>query len=153
MMKVILVTLLRRFHVQAPQGQVCADAMQIKNDLAVHPDETSNFLDMIFIPRNSDKCLKCWRRLVSTYSAALLISSSQENHSSLPGSILLIVNIWWSMAFYRHTSYGLSANQQTSVTWPCPNQRTRARENTEAKSLQGKWSVLKAQFHKTCWKS
>ncbi|XP_059527102.1 aromatase [Myotis daubentonii] len=59
MMKVILVTLLRRFHVQTPQGRVCVDEMQVKNDLAVHPDETSNFLDMIFIPRNSDKCLKC----------------------------------------------------------------------------------------------
>lgn len=145
MMKVILVTLLRRFHVQTPQGRVCVDKMQVKNDLAVHPNETSNFLDMIFIPRNSDKCLKCWRRSVSTYSGALLISSSQENHSSLPDSIILIVNIRWSMAFYRHTSYGLSANQETSVTWSCPNQRNRARENTEAKSLQGKWSVKKLQ--------
>ncbi|XP_029092261.1 aromatase-like [Monodon monoceros] len=56
MMKVILVTLLRRFHVQTLQGQ-CVEKMQKKNDLSLHPDETSDLLGMIFIPRNSDKCL------------------------------------------------------------------------------------------------
>ncbi|OWK09236.1 CYP19A1, partial [Cervus elaphus hippelaphus] len=57
MMKVILVTLLRRFHVQTLQGR-CVEKMQKKNDLSLHPDETSNRLEMIFIPRNSDKCLE-----------------------------------------------------------------------------------------------
>ncbi|XP_007455583.1 PREDICTED: aromatase-like [Lipotes vexillifer] len=56
MMKVTLVTLLRRFHVQTLQGQ-CVEKMQKKNDLSLHPDETSDLLGMIFIPRNSDKCL------------------------------------------------------------------------------------------------
>uniref|UniRef100_A0A8C2P619 aromatase n=1 Tax=Capra hircus TaxID=9925 RepID=A0A8C2P619_CAPHI len=58
MMKVILVTLLRRFHVQTLQGR-CVEKMQKKNDLSLHPDETSDRLEMIFIPRNSDKCLEC----------------------------------------------------------------------------------------------
>ncbi|KAB0344847.1 hypothetical protein FD754_021773 [Muntiacus muntjak] len=57
MMKVILVTLLRRFHVQTLQGR-CVEKMQKKNDLSLHPNETSNWLEMIFIPRNSDKCLE-----------------------------------------------------------------------------------------------
>ncbi|XP_043776973.1 aromatase [Cervus elaphus] len=57
MMKVILVTLLRRFHVQTLQGR-CVEKMQKKNDLSLHPDETSDRLEMIFIPRNSDKCLE-----------------------------------------------------------------------------------------------
>ncbi|XP_059768100.1 aromatase-like [Balaenoptera ricei] len=56
MMKVTLVTLLRRFHVQTLQGR-CVEKMQKKNDLSLHPDETSDLLGMIFIPRNSDKCL------------------------------------------------------------------------------------------------
>ncbi|XP_043327928.1 aromatase [Cervus canadensis] len=57
MMKVILVTLLRRFHVQTSQG-LCVEKMQKKNDLSLHPDKTSDQLEMIFIPRNSDKCLE-----------------------------------------------------------------------------------------------
>uniref|UniRef100_A0A5G2QNP6 aromatase n=2 Tax=Sus scrofa TaxID=9823 RepID=A0A5G2QNP6_PIG len=57
MMKVILVTLLRRFQVQTQQGQ-CVEKMQKKNDLSLHPHETSGLLEMIFIPRNSDKCLE-----------------------------------------------------------------------------------------------
>ncbi|XP_059954358.1 aromatase-like [Mesoplodon densirostris] len=56
MMKVTLVTLLRRFHVQTLQGR-CVEKMQEKHDLSLHPDETSDLLGMIFIPRNSDKCL------------------------------------------------------------------------------------------------
>ncbi|XP_036699726.1 aromatase-like [Balaenoptera musculus] len=55
MMKVTLVTLLRRFHVQTLQGQ-CVEKMQKKHDLSLQPDETSDLLGMIFIPRNSDKC-------------------------------------------------------------------------------------------------
>ncbi|KAM5240491.1 aromatase [Hipposideros larvatus] len=59
MMKVVLVTLLKRFRVQTLQSQgECIEKMQKKNDLAVHPDENTNFLNMIFIPRNSEKCLK-----------------------------------------------------------------------------------------------
>ncbi|ELV10625.1 Cytochrome P450 19A1 [Tupaia chinensis] len=56
MMKVILVTLLRRFHVRALQGR-CVENVQKVHDLSLHPDETSNFLEMIFVPRNSDKYL------------------------------------------------------------------------------------------------
>ena len=58
MMKVILVTLLRHFHVQTLQG-LCVEKMQKKNDLSLLPDEASDWLEMIFIPRNSDKCLEC----------------------------------------------------------------------------------------------
>ncbi|KAM6202476.1 aromatase [Rhynchocyon petersi] len=57
MMKSILVTLLRRFHVKTLKGK-CIENMQKKNDLAFHPDETGNFLEMIFTPRDSDKYLK-----------------------------------------------------------------------------------------------
>nr|XP_004662526.2 aromatase [Jaculus jaculus] len=57
MMKVVLVTLLRRFHVNTLQGR-CVENMQKKNDLSLHPDETSDLLEMIFIPRNSNKCLE-----------------------------------------------------------------------------------------------
>ncbi|XP_012513536.1 PREDICTED: aromatase [Propithecus coquereli] len=56
MMKAILVTLLRRFHVQTLQGK-CVENMQKRNDLSLHPDEANNLLEMIFVPRNSDKCL------------------------------------------------------------------------------------------------
>ncbi|NP_999595.1 aromatase 2 [Sus scrofa] len=56
MMKVTLVILLRRFQVQTPQDR-CVEKMQKKNDLSLHPDETSGLLEMIFIPRNSDKSL------------------------------------------------------------------------------------------------
>ncbi|KAM9093641.1 aromatase-like [Megaptera novaeangliae] len=55
MMKVTLVTLLRRFHVQTLHGQ-CVEKMQKKHDLSLQPDETSDLLGMIFTPRNSDKC-------------------------------------------------------------------------------------------------
>uniref|UniRef100_A0A8D1QUM0 aromatase n=1 Tax=Sus scrofa TaxID=9823 RepID=A0A8D1QUM0_PIG len=57
MMKVTLVILLRRFQVQTPQDR-CVEKMQKKNDLSLHPDETSGLLEMIFIPRNSDKSLE-----------------------------------------------------------------------------------------------
>ncbi|XP_058912363.1 aromatase-like [Kogia breviceps] len=56
MMKVTLVTFLRHFHVQTLQGQ-CVEKMKKKHDISLHPDETSDRLRMIFIPRNSDKCL------------------------------------------------------------------------------------------------
>ncbi|XP_051677694.1 aromatase isoform X1 [Oryctolagus cuniculus] len=56
MMKVILVTLLRRFQVKALQGR-SVENIQKKNDLSLHPDETSDLLEMIFTPRNSDTCL------------------------------------------------------------------------------------------------
>ena len=60
MMKVILVTILRRFHVQTLQGQgVSIEKMHMKKNLAVHPDETCDFLNMTFVPRNSDKCHEC----------------------------------------------------------------------------------------------
>ncbi|XP_012618938.1 aromatase [Microcebus murinus] len=57
MLKAILVTLLRRFHVQTLQGK-CVENMQKINDLSLHPDEADNLLEMIFVPRNSDKCLE-----------------------------------------------------------------------------------------------
>ncbi|XP_022346376.1 aromatase isoform X2 [Enhydra lutris kenyoni] len=57
MMKVVLVTLLRRFHVQTLQGE-CVESLRKTYGLSLHPDETSNLLDMVFIPRNSEKCLK-----------------------------------------------------------------------------------------------
>lgn len=57
MMKVILVTLLRRFHVKTLQGQ-CVERIQKIHDLSSHPDETKNMLEMIFTPRNSDRCLE-----------------------------------------------------------------------------------------------
>ncbi|XP_039744985.1 aromatase [Pteropus medius] len=59
MMKVILVTLLRRFHMQTLQDKgMCVDKMRKKNNLSVHPAETSNFLNMIFIPRKSYEYLE-----------------------------------------------------------------------------------------------
>ncbi|XP_025775220.1 aromatase isoform X2 [Puma concolor] len=57
MLKVILVTLLRRFHVQTLQGE-CIENMQKKHGLSLHPDETGNLLEMVFTPRHSEKCLK-----------------------------------------------------------------------------------------------
>ncbi|XP_006895396.1 PREDICTED: aromatase-like [Elephantulus edwardii] len=54
MMKSILVTFLRRFHVKTLQGK-SIENMQKKNDLSLHPDESHSMLEMIFIPRNSDK--------------------------------------------------------------------------------------------------
>ncbi|KAF6129588.1 cytochrome P450 family 19 subfamily A member 1 [Phyllostomus discolor] len=60
MMKVILVTLLRRFHVQTLQGQgVSIEKMHKKTNLAVHPDETYGYMNMTFVPRKSDKCHEC----------------------------------------------------------------------------------------------
>lgn len=56
MLKVILVTLLRRFHVQTLQGE-CIENMQKKHGLSLHPDETGNLLEMVFTPRHSEKCL------------------------------------------------------------------------------------------------
>ncbi|XP_031811057.1 aromatase isoform X2 [Sarcophilus harrisii] len=55
MMKVILVTVLKRFRVQTLTG-CCLERVQKKNDLSLHPDETRDFLEMIFIPRNKEKC-------------------------------------------------------------------------------------------------
>ncbi|XP_073733106.1 aromatase isoform X3 [Callorhinus ursinus] len=57
MMKVVLVTLLRRFHVQTLQGE-CVESLRKKYGLSLHPEETSNLLEMVFIPRNSEKCLE-----------------------------------------------------------------------------------------------
>ncbi|XP_053526097.1 aromatase [Artibeus jamaicensis] len=60
MMKVILVTLLRRFRVQILQGQgVSIEKMHVKKNLAVHPDEMCDLLSMTFVPRKSDKCHGC----------------------------------------------------------------------------------------------
>ncbi|XP_003429099.2 aromatase [Ornithorhynchus anatinus] len=49
MMKSILVTLLRRYHVQELEGGI--EGVHKRNDLALHPDETGASLDMIFTPR------------------------------------------------------------------------------------------------------
>ncbi|XP_029806756.1 aromatase [Suricata suricatta] len=57
MMKVVLVTLLRRFHLQTLQGE-CVENMKKKNDLSLHPEGTGSLLEMVFTPRNSEKCLK-----------------------------------------------------------------------------------------------
>ncbi|XP_027427946.2 aromatase isoform X2 [Mirounga leonina] len=57
MMKVVLVTLLRRFHVQTLRGE-CVESLRKKYGLSLHPEETSNLLEMVFIPRNSEKCLE-----------------------------------------------------------------------------------------------
>ncbi|XP_003928902.1 aromatase [Saimiri boliviensis] len=57
MMKSILVTLLRRFHVKTLGGQ-CVESLQKTNDLALHPDHTKSMLEMIFTPRNSGRCLE-----------------------------------------------------------------------------------------------
>ncbi|XP_075387503.1 aromatase [Tenrec ecaudatus] len=57
MMKSILVTLLRRFHVKTLQEK-CVENMQKKNDLSLHPDETDGLLEMVFTPRSSDKYLE-----------------------------------------------------------------------------------------------
>ncbi|KAM5340245.1 aromatase [Glossophaga mutica] len=52
MMKVILVTILRRFHVRTLQGQgVSIEKIRLKKNLAVHPDETHEFMNMNFVPR------------------------------------------------------------------------------------------------------
>ncbi|XP_021549649.1 aromatase isoform X2 [Neomonachus schauinslandi] len=57
MMKVVLVTLLRRFHVQTLRGE-CVESLRKKYGLSLHPEETSNLLEMVFIPRNPEKCLE-----------------------------------------------------------------------------------------------
>ncbi|XP_003471919.1 aromatase [Cavia porcellus] len=57
MMKVVLVTLLRRFHVKTLQGR-CVENIQKTNNLSTHPNETGDLPKMILIPRNSEKCLK-----------------------------------------------------------------------------------------------
>ncbi|XP_045142460.1 aromatase isoform X2 [Echinops telfairi] len=57
MMKSILVTLLKRFHVKSLQEK-CVENMQKKNDLSLHPDEADGLLEMVFTPRSSDKCLE-----------------------------------------------------------------------------------------------
>ncbi|XP_053575873.1 aromatase [Bombina bombina] len=51
MMKVILVTLLKRYRVRTLQGR-CLENIQNNNDLSMHPDETQPSLEMIFIPQN-----------------------------------------------------------------------------------------------------
>ncbi|XP_037358373.1 aromatase isoform X1 [Talpa occidentalis] len=53
MMKTILVTFLKRFHVKALQG-MCVENIDKKNDLSLHPDETRGIIEMAFVPRNSD---------------------------------------------------------------------------------------------------
>ncbi|KAM4749000.1 aromatase [Rhinophrynus dorsalis] len=52
MMKVILVTLLKRYRVQTIRGR-CLENIQNNNDLSMHPDETQPSLEMIFIPQNT----------------------------------------------------------------------------------------------------
>ncbi|KAG8440492.1 hypothetical protein GDO86_006300 [Hymenochirus boettgeri] len=52
MMKVILVTLLKRYRVQTLTGR-CLENIQNNNDLSLHPDETQPSLEMIFIPKNT----------------------------------------------------------------------------------------------------
>ncbi|XP_010637114.1 aromatase isoform X1 [Fukomys damarensis] len=54
MMKVVLVTILKRFHVKTLQER-CVESMQKINDLATHPNEMDNLPKMIFTPRNSKK--------------------------------------------------------------------------------------------------
>ncbi|XP_004875536.2 aromatase-like, partial [Heterocephalus glaber] len=54
MMKVVLVTLLRRFHVKTSQ-EGCVESIQKTNDLATHPNEMDDLPKMIFTPRNSEK--------------------------------------------------------------------------------------------------
>nr|BAA90529.1 aromatase [Xenopus laevis] len=52
MMKVILVTLLKRYKVQTLRGR-CLENIQNNNDLSMHPDESQPSLEMIFIPKNT----------------------------------------------------------------------------------------------------
>ncbi|KAM4675941.1 aromatase [Discoglossus pictus] len=54
MMKVILVTLLKRYRVQTLQGRRLEN-IQNNNDLSMHPDESQPSLEMIFIPQKTDK--------------------------------------------------------------------------------------------------
>ncbi|XP_016018206.2 aromatase [Rousettus aegyptiacus] len=59
MMKVTLVTLLRRFRMETLQDKgICFDKIQKKNDLSVHPIENNNLLNIIFIPRKSYEYLE-----------------------------------------------------------------------------------------------
>ncbi|XP_069812684.1 aromatase [Dendropsophus ebraccatus] len=53
MMKVILVTLLKRYKVQNLQGR-CLENIHNNNDLSMHPDESQASLEMIFIPLHTD---------------------------------------------------------------------------------------------------
>ncbi|XP_007531940.1 aromatase [Erinaceus europaeus] len=57
MMKVILVTFLKRFHVKTLEGQ-CVENIDKVNDLAVHPSDPSDVLQMMLVPRNPNKCLQ-----------------------------------------------------------------------------------------------
>ncbi|CAO2635027.1 Cyp19a1 [Lemmus lemmus] len=57
MMKVALVTLLKRFHVKTLQKR-CIENMPKKNDLSLHPNEDGHLVEIIFTPRNSDKYIK-----------------------------------------------------------------------------------------------
>lgn len=83
--------------------------------------------------------------MASTYSGGTsLIGSSPGNHPSLPGSVTLSEG---PMAFCKHSSCGLSASGKRPVIYLIlsePENQT-ARENIEAKSLQGKRSVRKLQ--------
>ena len=57
MMKVALVTLLKRFHVKTLQKR-CIENMPKKNDLSLHPNEDRHLVEIIFTPRNSDKTIE-----------------------------------------------------------------------------------------------
>ncbi|XP_044135574.1 aromatase-like [Bufo gargarizans] len=54
MMKVILVTLLKRYKVQNLQGR-SLENIHNSNNLSIQPDETQSSLEMIFIPRCTDQ--------------------------------------------------------------------------------------------------
>ncbi|XP_036047861.1 aromatase [Onychomys torridus] len=58
MMKVVLVTVFKRFRVKTLQKR-CIENIPKKNNLSLHPDEDSQHLvEIIFTPRNSDKYFK-----------------------------------------------------------------------------------------------
>ncbi|XP_044294752.1 aromatase [Varanus komodoensis] len=52
MMKSILVTLLKRWHIQTLQGKGLDDIPK-SNDLSLHPNETQPLLEILFIPRSN----------------------------------------------------------------------------------------------------
>ncbi|XP_075711334.1 aromatase [Rhinoderma darwinii] len=54
MMKVILVTLMKRYRVQNLQGR-SLDNIHNNNNLSIHPDESQSSLEMIFIPLHTDQ--------------------------------------------------------------------------------------------------
>ncbi|KAG8575685.1 hypothetical protein GDO81_009637 [Engystomops pustulosus] len=54
MMKVILVTLLKRYKVQNLRGR-SLESIHNNNNLSMHPDESQSSLEMIFVPRHTDQ--------------------------------------------------------------------------------------------------